>query len=258
MNDSPLHSTLREMRDYAGNGRMWSAMLLLGLVAGLVGPFGTFEAMAPLARIAYWVAIVCGTGAIGTFVAGWGERALIRRLPRLVASALAGALAGPPTAAFVALLNLGVFGHEVRAIDLWPLTLYCTLIASAVTVLGAVVMRLEPDVPATVTMPVAPPLLERLPPAQRGRLIHIAVSDHYVDVTTDRGTSLVLMRLSDAIRETAPLAGMQVHRSHWVAIEAVRRSVRRDGKPMLELETGTLVPVSRTYLPAAKAAGLLG
>lgn len=65
------------------------------------------------------------------------------------------------------------------------------------------------------------------------------------------------MRLLDAIRETAPVAGMQVHRSHWVGLDAVRRSLRQNGKPVLELDNGTLVPVSRTYLAAAKQAGLI-
>ena len=103
-----------------------------------------------------------------------------------------------------------------------------------------------------------PALLDRLPRQQRGRLIHIAVSDHYVDVTTDKGTTLVLMRLSDAMRETAPVAGMQVHRSHWVALDAVRHGIRQGGKPVLELENGILVPVSRSFIEAVKAAGLLG
>nr|WP_282558860.1 LytTR family DNA-binding domain-containing protein [Devosia litorisediminis] len=91
----------------------------------------------------------------------------------------------------------------------------------------------------------------------RGRLLHLAVADHYVDVTTDKGHELVLMRLSDAIAETAPQPGLQVHRSHWVALNGVKRGLRQSGKPMLELENGTLVPVSRSYLPAARAAGLL-
>lgn len=83
------------------------------------------------------------------------------------------------------------------------------------------------------------------------------MADHYVDVTTDQGHALVLTRLSDAMRETAPIQGLQVHRSHWVALDAVRRTTRQAGKPMLELENGTLVPVSRSFLPAARAAGLL-
>jgi DNA-binding LytR/AlgR family response regulator len=257
VNDTPLHSTLRELRDFSRDARIWGALLLLGLVAGLVGPFGTFEAMPPLPRIAYWVAIICGTGIIGTFVAGWAERVFIRHLPRLAASTLAGALAGPPVAAFVALLNLGVFGTGVTAIALLPLALYCTLIAAAVTVLSALLTRMGPGDPVVPTAATPPPLLERLALPQRGRLLHIAVRDHYVDVTTDKGTSLVLMRLSDAIRESAPIAGLQVHRSHWVALEAVRRGLRRDGKPVLELTNDAIVPVSRTYLPAVRDAGLI-
>ncbi|MFP5340917.1 MAG: LytTR family DNA-binding domain-containing protein, partial [Gammaproteobacteria bacterium] len=172
------------------------------------------------------------------------------------AAALAGALAGPFIAAMVALINVGVFGPSVTAIDLVTLALYCSLISAAVTVASAVLERPAAAIaPVDATTP--PPLLERLPRAQRGRLIHIEVSDHYVDVTTDRGKGLILMRLSDAIRETAPAAGLQVHRSHWVALDAVKRGTRVGGKPVLELENGTLVPVSRTYLEAARAAGLL-
>src|SRR5690606_35602655 len=130
------------------------------------------------------------------------------------------------------------------------------VISSAVTLLGGLLASqtkpaaLAPD----AMVPAEPALLDRLPRPQRGRLIHLAVSDHYVDVTTDKGTSLVLMRLADAIRETAPIAGMQVHRSHWVALDAVTRGTRQKGKPVLELENGARVPVSRTYIEAARAA----
>ena len=103
----------------------------------------------------------------------------------------------------------------------------------------------------------APAILDRLPLPQRGRLIHLAVNDHYVDVATSKGTTLVLLRLSDAIRETAPVPGLQVHRSRWVALDAIRKTARQAGKPVLELENGTTVPISRSYLPAARAAGLV-
>ena len=100
-----------------------------------------------------------------------------------------------------------------------------------------------------------PALLERLPRPLRGPLWRISVADHYVEVTTDKGSSLVLMRLSDAIKEVAPTAGLQVHRSHWVALDAVRRGTRQNGRPALELVDGSVVPVSRTYLVAVRAAG---
>ena len=57
---------------------------------------------------------------------------------------------------------------------------------------------------------------------------------NYVEVWTERGTHLVLMRLSDAIRETAGENGLQIHRSHWVALGAVKR---------------TLGPLCRTVIP---------
>ena len=64
------------------------------------------------------------------------------------------------------------------------------------------------------------------------------------------------MRLADAIREAEPVEGLQIHRSHWVAIAAVARAVRRDGKLFLELTNGLRLPVSRGAQPAVKAAGL--
>ena len=256
VNDTPLQSTLRELQVLARDGRAWVVLAVLCLVVGLVGPFGTYEAMSVAPRLGYWTAVVIGTAAIGTLGASFFERLLQPRLNRFVAAALAGALAGPFIAAMVALVNMGVFGPGVTVIALVTLAVYCSLISAAVTVISAVLEK--PDLAATVAdAPTPPPLLERLPRGLRGRLIHIEVSDHYVDVTTDRGKSLVLMRFSDAIRETSPAAGLQVHRSHWVALDAVKRGTRVGGKPVLELENGAMVPVSRTYLEAVRAAGLL-
>ncbi len=257
MNDTPLHSTLRELHRLAREPRNWVVLALLSAVVGLVGPFGTFEAMPPLPRIAYWTAVVVGTALTGTLVAGLVEPVFARYLPRLAAASVAGALAGPPIAGIVYLLNLIIFGAAAVGFDFIALSLYCAAISAAVTGLGAYLGHHKAAPAASLPPAATPTLLERLPPARRGRLVHLAVADHYVDVTTDRGTSLVLIRLSDAIRETAPVPGLQVHRSHWVARDAVRRGFRQDGKPVLELENGTLVPVSRSYLADVRAAGWL-
>lgn len=241
--------------------RTWAVLAIVSLVVGLIGPFGTFEAVALMPRLAYWTAIIVGTAAIGTFVASVFERVLRPALPSWLAASLAGAVAGPPIAAFVTLLNATTFGLETTGIGILTLALYCTLISMAVTLLSAL-LGARPGGSAapmhgSTTMAQEPALLDRLARHQRGRLLHIAVSDHYVNVITDKGTSLVLMRLSDAMRETAPVEGLQVHRSHRVALDAVRRSVRQAGKPALELENGTIVPVSRTHLAAARQAGLV-
>nr|WP_255714076.1 LytTR family DNA-binding domain-containing protein [Pelagibacterium xiamenense] len=62
------------------------------------------------------------------------------------------------------------------------------------------------------------------------------------------------MRLADAIAETDGVAGLQIHRSHWVAASAVAGLERRNGKTFVALRSGALLPVSRSYLAAARAA----
>jgi DNA-binding LytR/AlgR family response regulator len=118
-------------------------------------------------------------------------------------------------------------------------------------------VRGAPEQPAIAVVQAPPPILERIPHPQRGALMALSVQDHYVEVVTEKGTSLVLMRLSDAIKETGAVAGLQIHRSHWVARDAVKRVIRTDGKVSLELRSGIRLPVSRGYLDAVKAAGLL-
>ncbi|MBD3762204.1 LytTR family DNA-binding domain-containing protein, partial [Rhizorhabdus sp.] len=64
-------------------------------------------------------------------------------------------------------------------------------------------------------------------------------------------------RLRDAIAELNGLDGMQVHRSWWVARDAVRRW-HRDGRAFtLELVNGLQVPVARNRVAILRAEGWL-
>ncbi|EBV3599940.1 LytTR family transcriptional regulator, partial [Salmonella enterica subsp. enterica serovar Virchow] len=90
----------------------------------------------------------------------------------------------------------------------------------------------------------------------RGQLTHLSMQDHYVDVRTDNGGAMVLMRLSDAIAETRGVEGLQIHRSHWVALGAVQKAIRRGGRPYVIMKDGTELPVSRSYLDTVRSAGL--
>ena len=71
-------------------------------------------------------------------------------------------------------------------------------------------------------------------------------------MVTTRGHALVLVRFADAVAETAPEAGMQVHRSHWVADRAVERLLSQDGRLSLLLVNGRRIPVSRPYVADAR------
>ena len=65
----------------------------------------------------------------------------------------------------------------------------------------------------------------------------------------------------DALRrrgaELDGAGGLRVHRTYWVASRHVTGAARRHGRTTLRLTGGHEVPVSRTYMAAARAAGLL-
>ena len=89
----------------------------------------------------------------------------------------------------------------------------------------------------------------RLPDDVSRDVIYLKVDDHYVEVHTTGGSCLLLMNFGSAVADLGGL-GMQVHRSYWIARGHVTATVRRDGRTMLRVTGGDLVPVSRTYLQA--------
>ncbi|SFI55046.1 LytTR family DNA-binding domain-containing protein [Albimonas pacifica] len=103
----------------------------------------------------------------------------------------------------------------------------------------------------------APAILRRLPQRKRGALLRLSMSDHYVGVATEHGEEMLLMRLSDAIAETAPEEGLKVHRSHWVARRAVRAVEPEGDRATLVLTNGERIPVSRTRMQVLRTAGWL-
>jgi hypothetical protein len=121
----------------------------------------------------------------------------------------------------------------------------------------------EDAAPATVAIATAtaedagPRLLRRLDPALRGRLIRVSGRNHHVEVVTDKGTSLLLLRLADALAELQEADGLRVHRSHWVALPAVTGSRNLGGNPQLVLSDGSVVPVSRSQRPEVERRGLI-
>jgi hypothetical protein len=116
---------------------------------------------------------------------------------------------------------------------------------------GAPVAAAAPD--ALATAAAVPPrgtpgFLARLPSQLGQDVIALQAQDHYLRVTTSAGSALILCRFSDAIAEMDATAGIRVHRSYWVARNAIKRLQARDGRHQLLLGNGERVPVSRTYL----------
>lgn len=87
-----------------------------------------------------------------------------------------------------------------------------------------------------------------------GRLISVSMQDHYAEITTTKGRELILMRLSDVIKQVAPEEGIQVHRSHWVARDFMKELHKEQRKYRLELTTGDSVAVSASFVDQVIAA----
>lgn len=88
------------------------------------------------------------------------------------------------------------------------------------------------------------------------QVLRLTVDDHYVELYLTNGEShRVLIRFSDAVEEMDGLEGMCVHRSHWVAVQAIRRVERCGGREFVVLGDDSRVPVSRTYRPNLVEAG---
>jgi len=256
---SPLQLALRELQATFSSPHALVAMAAIIVVLGLSGPFNTFAEFGLAQRLVYWFAVVVLTFAAGRFTATValtliGDR-IVGRNWRLLATGL---ICGAPVTAVVLIINAVVFNGR-PGVDPLVLWLYCTAIVIAVLfVLAAARRRPAAAVAAGPDATGEPPrILERVPHPQRGKLLALSVQDHYVEVITEKGRTLVLMRLADAMRETGAVAGVQIHRSHWVALDAVKRVVRAEGKVAVELPGGDRLPVSRGFLPAARAAGLV-
>lgn len=95
-------------------------------------------------------------------------------------------------------------------------------------------------------------LINELPIAKRGKLICLQMDDHYLNVKTDKGEHLLLMRFKDALSKLEHYDGFQTHRSWWVAKDAVVDTKKDGRKLILVLQNGTEVPVSQTYLVTVK------
>jgi hypothetical protein len=82
----------------------------------------------------------------------------------------------------------------------------------------------------------------------------LQMEDHYVRVHRAQGSTLELMPLQTAIDHYGG-KGLRVHRSWWVASEAISKA-ERDGRNIrLLLRNGLIVPVARNRVAALRMRG---
>ncbi len=238
--------------------------LAIGTMFGFLGPFGTYPAFSTAERYAFWIGLV-GLGYLcnAIVVRAAMPNRRFASLPgpaRIALIALAAAVPMTFATSWV-LVQL----QPGRVIGPMQLPLLFVAVASVQLVhsiaMAMVSERGRPDRDGRAE----PSKGSRLPafmmrvPLHLGReLVAVEGHDHYLRVHTKLGSDLILCRLSDALGELAEADGLQVHRSWWVAADAVIGTERDGERTYILLERGLRVPVSRKYLAAVRKAGWPG
>ena len=273
----PVHEAPTGQRARARQLLIESAFVLFAVVLlAVTGPFGTFQTGDWPVRLAYWSrTLVVGYLLFrpGLMLASAGARVL--RLPEPAVWAAAVLVLSAPMS-----LWLWFVGPEINLDRAWPsagqfvetyaqVAFVAGLAAAGLWWLSASARQnVSPtaieDRPAKAStavsdptsMPtVGPQLAERLPPQLGHDVLALEMEDHYVRVHTTAGSTLVLMRMGDAVAELARIDGLRVHRSWWAARSAVEEVARTGRTVLLRLTNGLQVPVARDRVPELRARG---
>lgn len=281
-----MHKFVKTLRSEFRSPVPLIGWVFLSGIAGLSGPFGSYGLVELSRRVVFWCLALGLAVSVLVVLRSWivsRDWQLETRRVCVISAVLATVTVAPP----LYLLHQIVLtraGHPMLdAVEFGLFLLFCMMSVGAGRVycpLAPVNPVLPPDLrqpqalqpapsspmpapvpPPTFTLPDAelpfPRVVQRLDPDQRGRLISLSVRNHHVDVITARGQGSVLLRFSDALAETAPEEGTQVHRSHWVAWWAIEAAEPVQGKLWLRLTGGGRLPVSKTHRAKLELRGLV-
>ncbi len=97
---------------------------------------------------------------------------------------------------------------------------------------------------------------KRLGDLEREEILALSSEDHFVRVHLPGREALIYGRLSDAIDAMGGIAGLRVHRSHWVSRAAISELRSNGGVVEVQLISGACFPVSRSYRETLRRSGL--
>lgn len=223
--------------------------IIAGLILSILGPFGTSR-QSFVERLIYWVGL-CVAGGLGAGLFdllhmrfNWPAKSWLIVLGQSVGSTL-----------LVTLALFAIFPPSTMP-AIFVTFFYVWVIAILICGFGELLRKAKKASDTDIPFATRPAIIDRLPPKLRNADIYaISAEDHYVRVHTSLGDEMVLMRLSDAIKEVAPTLGERTHRSWWVAEAGIDKVVRKDGKTQLELKNNITAPVSRSGQKHIKEAG---
>jgi hypothetical protein len=229
--------------DLAGWLRGLAVSFVIALFLAFAGAFGT-DAVPLGVRLAYWVGLMMIGAVFGAMlIRGFFRGRMLFGNAWASGAVAALVLAIPYTA--VVMVASGLMLGGTLGLDRLPVLFPAVYSVSLAVVAINILMERRG---MTAASPTPPKFLERLPLKLRGAEVWaVEAEDHYLRLHTSKGQDLILLRLADAVAELEGIEGAQVHRSWWVARDAIADARRGDGRATLTLKDGAQVPVSRTY-----------
>jgi DNA-binding LytR/AlgR family response regulator len=243
------HSTLRELRKVFTNKIVIISYLTLTALSIITGPFNTYQQISLVFRIPYWAGVIAFCFIAAILVHHFLEKMSQNNMKQKIFSQVIKALLIAITIAiFLFILNSLLWGD----IDTLPDFDSYLMLTIPISLVLTIMRSFFTSFLETKTTKQKIALLRRLPAHLGSNILYLSVQDHYVEVITNKGSHLILMRFSDAIAELKGLEGIQIHRSFWVSLEAVETVKKLKGKTILRMSNKKELPISRTYLADVK------
>ena len=218
------------------------------VVLAVLGPFGTYEEFNVIERFLYWGVVVLFAGIIFEFaVPGflYSQRLshYMGRWPRF----LLGVSVGSVFALGVVTL-VEYFASVPIDLRLLPkVYFFVFFVATTICYLSFMspLAKLPPSLSDIDFERIA--FFYNHPDLKRSRIRWISMEDHYARVVLDNSEVMLHTTMRELEQQLRYYPGTRVHRSHWVANDAIKGIDRNGRTTMINVGTDTKIPLGKTY-----------
>ncbi len=229
------------------------------VIFAFFGPFGTFDDLGFAIRLLFWAVAILGCSTIFWFVFFLFDRfalfnnssKFIRHIFIVIIVTIPGTLliyynnivfrdiAIPPEQLLWLWFTVFSIGMILTSIHFFS---YFGKIQSKEEIHKEEVDRIHVETDENISL-----FFAKLPQEIGTDLISLSAHDHYIEVITKKGKKMLHMKFSTAMELLENYPGTRIHRSHWVANNAVE-SVKKNGrKKSVKLVDGRILPISAKY-----------
>jgi LytTr DNA-binding domain len=242
-----------------GDQHWWARALSfgagVGVLLGVIGPFGLYMNPLPLRMIDSIGMALAGTAMAGLLIPIQLRAGLRVGLPLWFLLAASLAVTAVPLAGLGCVTARLLWPRHVA--DLGPMDWYFQTLLMLCCVFGLWLLLEVARDRALTYVAAGAPRPHALTPLGLNGVICLQTEDNYVRIHSMGGSRLELMPLHEAIERFGETEGLQVHRGWWVAASAVETAEREGRNWRLRLKNGLQAPIARNRVANVRALGWL-